>query len=458
VYFERMPATDDADVYRMTYAAKVPPDVAWEAISDITEWAIHASVVKEVKILSEMSEQGGGPRSEMRVKFTWRDGMEQEIVISRDSQQRLIDMTVLSESRSLGYLGHCAVKIDGFVDGGTLVTADIRIDNNLGRRLAGLFLFIGLAERDTRESGLKNLWRTLAERHRAACLEMMTEGLHPATGRTHIVAVGVDSFENEGDWKMLNYAEDDAKAFFDWAKRANPVMKGEEESLIRELLVGPAATSVRLGAALDQLVEPGGPVRNGDTILFFFAGHIGIEEDILDSRDVERYPYLITANAKAGNLRWSGVKRDDVLRAFQLSEASRCIFFCDACYSGGPRIQLNDEVPRTMLRGDRTRDHPYYTRGTTIPAREEAKIVILAAAQQFERAAERDDLQHGVFTHFLLAGVRGAADLNEDGYVTIGELSAYLQEQIPALTDQQQHPFISIDYRNQTTEIRWPVR
>jgi uncharacterized caspase-like protein len=43
-------------------------------------------------------------------------------------------------------------------------------------------------------------------------------------------------------------------------------------------------------------------------------------------------------------------------------------------------------------------------------------------------------LGHGVFTYALLEGLNGAADGNSDGKITVRELDAYLQDQVPELT------------------------
>jgi hypothetical protein len=47
---------------------------------------------------------------------------------------------------------------------------------------------------------------------------------------------------------------------------------------------------------------------------------------------------------------------------------------------------------------------------------------------------ESDKLQHGVYTYYLLRGLRGDADSNRDGEVTLGELSLYVNENVPGAT------------------------
>jgi uncharacterized caspase-like protein len=43
---------------------------------------------------------------------------------------------------------------------------------------------------------------------------------------------------------------------------------------------------------------------------------------------------------------------------------------------------------------------------------------------------EVPELGHGLFTHFLVQGLRGAADLDRDGIVSLQEVYQYLEQQV----------------------------
>jgi len=43
---------------------------------------------------------------------------------------------------------------------------------------------------------------------------------------------------------------------------------------------------------------------------------------------------------------------------------------------------------------------------------------------------ELPELGHGIFTYYLVEGLKGAADLNKDGIVTVQELYEYLEQQV----------------------------
>jgi hypothetical protein len=64
--------------------------------------------------------------------------------------------------------------------------------------------------------------------------------------------------------------------------------------------------------------------------------------------------------------------------------------------------------------------------------------------------------EHGIFTFVLISGLGGkvtdtngrvkaveSADLNEDGIITVGELSQYVKRFVPGYTKNEQNPQIS---------------
>ena len=62
--------------------------------------------------------------------------------------------------------------------------------------------------------------------------------------------------------------------------------------------------------------------------------------------------------------------------------------------------------------------------------------MVIAATGTEQAATELQALGHGILTHALLAGLKGAADgAPKDGKVTVRELDAWINEQVPVLTE-----------------------
>ncbi len=73
-------------------------------------------------------------------------------------------------------------------------------------------------------------------------------------------------------------------------------------------------------------------------------------------------------------------------------------------------------------------------------------VVHMISATGFGKSLESDTLHHGLFTYYLLRGLRGEADVNRNGEVTIGEVSVYVNRKVPAAArstfKQEQQPQI----------------
>lgn len=71
-------------------------------------------------------------------------------------------------------------------------------------------------------------------------------------------------------------------------------------------------------------------------------------------------------------------------------------------------------------------------------------IALLTSAEANEVALEDEKWGggHGVFTYYLLEGMRGKAESSKDGIVSVGELFEYVRESVRKTTDNKQHPAI----------------
>lgn len=71
-------------------------------------------------------------------------------------------------------------------------------------------------------------------------------------------------------------------------------------------------------------------------------------------------------------------------------------------------------------------------------------VLHLLATTGFGKSLESDAMRHGLFTYYLLRALRGEADLNRNGEVTIGETTAYINRKVPVIArsefKQEQQP------------------
>jgi uncharacterized caspase-like protein len=79
----------------------------------------------------------------------------------------------------------------------------------------------------------------------------------------------------------------------------------------------------------------------------------------------------------------------------------------------------------SRLRGD--------AKGKTASPRWEldgGNVVGLIGGNDFTKGVEDDQHRHGLFTYYLLKGLRGDADTNRDGMVTLGETTDYVRQKV----------------------------
>jgi uncharacterized caspase-like protein len=112
---------------------------------------------------------------------------------------------------------------------------------------------------------------------------------------------------------------------------------------------------------------------------------------------------------------------DDIQTIFGRIEAERVVVFLDTCYSGaaGGRTFAARKTRAGQL------DDGFLERLARAKGR-----AIITAARPAEVSLELPELGHGLFTYYLVQGLRGAADLDRDGIVSLQELYAYLEQEV----------------------------
>jgi len=174
--------------------------------------------------------------------------------------------------------------------------------------------------------------------------------------------------------------------------------------------------------------------RKDDTVIVYFAGH-GAPE--IDPRGIERdglAKYLIPSDADPDDLYSTGLPMDELQTIFSRIEAERVVMFLDACYSGGAggRTFASKKTRAGVV------DDLFLERLTRATGR-----VIVTASATNEVSLELPELGHGLFTYYLTEGLKGAADLNRDGIVSLQELYEYVEQQVSRkarLVGGKQHP------------------
>ncbi|MFN2506771.1 MAG: caspase family protein, partial [Acidimicrobiales bacterium] len=166
-------------------------------------------------------------------------------------------------------------------------------------------------------------------------------------------------------------------------------------------------------------------------VLLFLACHGGP-----DPRRPSGPLYLFTHDTDPKDVAGTALAMDEIDRSLrQLVQAERVVIIVDSCHSagvGGRRAAATAEATNQYL---------------DAMARAKGGVALLTSAEAAE-ASEEDERWgggHGVFTHFLLEGMRGAADGYrgpKDGIVSVGELFEYVRDRVQEATEGRQHPAV----------------
>ena len=245
-------------------------------------------------------------------------------------------------------------------------------------------------------------------------------------GRRWAVLVGISTYRDSA--LDLQFADRDATELFDLL--VTPEGGGFDPTQVK-LLINEEATTTAVTRAVRGFLLEAVPE---DLVLLFVACHGGP-----DPRRPAGPLYLYTHDTDRSDVAGTAFPMDDIDNALrQLIQAQRVVIIADTCHSaaiGGPRTRASVTAEAT-------------NRYLDAMAQAKGGVALLTSAEAAE--ASQEDARwgggHGVFTHHLLQGMRGAADgyggSVKDGIVSVGELFEYVREQVKRDTNGTQHPAI----------------
>jgi len=156
-----------------------------------------------------------------------------------------------------------------------------------------------------------------------------------------------------------------------------------------------------------------------DLLVLYFSGH-GVRDEL-------GALYLAVKNTVRSKLRATGVKSDYIRDAMDQSRSKRQVLILDCCNSGA--FEHGAKSATGVSIGTASAFEVGYGR------------IILTASDSTQFAWEGDkvigETDNSLFTHFLVEGLEGAADLDSDGRITVDELYDYAYEKVRLATPKQ---------------------
>lgn len=224
-------------------------------------------------------------------------------------------------------------------------------------------------------------------------------------GKTWVLLVGVSNYT---DLNNLKYTDDDAFKLHSFFKSPAGGAIADEQIT---LLIDESATQ---DVILKNLKFIAKNAKENDQILFYFSGH-GFKGSFVP------HDYR-----KGGDVL---VKHDELIAILENSKAKSKVVIADACHAGS--MNTKGDFCNNVL------DIYYNAFRKSLGG-----TVLLLSSKADELSIESNGLKQGLFSHFLLRGLKGKANKNGDSIVTVSELHQYVYNNVRYVTDGYQTPVI----------------
>ncbi|RMF21457.1 MAG: peptidase C14 caspase catalytic subunit p20, partial [Bacteroidetes bacterium] len=231
----------------------------------------------------------------------------------------------------------------------------------------------------------------------------------PARVKVWALLIGIAAYNH---MPPLRYTDDDAYRLYAFLKSPEGGALPDEQIRI---LIDEDATRQNIENAMRELFTRAGP---NDLVFLYFSGH-GLKGSFLPI-DFDGY-----ANK---------LEHDTIRALLAQSPAKYKLCIADACHSGSLLAARSATVDQVLRR--------FYTN----LAQAAPGTALIMSSKADENSLESKGLRQGVFSHFLIRGLKGEADADLDGAVSVQELYEFVRDRVSAYTAGRQSPVILGDY------------
>ncbi|MEO1262413.1 MAG: caspase family protein [Bacteroidota bacterium] len=228
------------------------------------------------------------------------------------------------------------------------------------------------------------------------------------------VIVGISSYNH---MQALKYTDDDAYRMYAFLKSPEGGALADNQISI---LIDEDATKEKIMRAMKATFAKAG---ENDLVMIYFSGH-GLRGSFLPI-DFDGYQ--------------NKLEHGEINEILESSPAKYKLVIADACHSGSLLAMKSGET-RNIL-------EDYYK---TL-AQADGGTALIMSSKSDETSLESSGLRQGVFSHFLIRGLKGEADMDNNKIVTVKELFSFVDENVRAYTMNRQSPLIKGDYDGNMT-------
>jgi hypothetical protein len=239
------------------------------------------------------------------------------------------------------------------------------------------------------------------------------------------VVIGIQNYPSA---TKLKYAASDASAFADYAVSVFGIPRDNVK-----LLTEGGATKTRIQAVLQEWLV----ARKPEFVVVYYSGH-GLP--VMDTLTQSWQSYLVPFDADP-DYRSTLMPVSELTRLVEASGADTILTFYDACFSG--QGGKTPELASKPLPPPGGVQMPTSTRAVTFSS---------SAGNQESR--ELDGAGAGLFTYYLLLGLKNKPVTDANGWVTLDKLFGYVDGQVTRESNGSQTPVLDLGTSRLNSSLR----
>lgn len=216
---------------------------------------------------------------------------------------------------------------------------------------------------------------------------------------TYAVIIGVADYKNDEYINDLPYTINNTRAMYSFLRsKAGGNVPAKNICYLTDANAT-RANIIHMAKALFS------KAKEGDRVIFYYGGHGG--EGFVTPYDYNGFVETT-------------IYYSDIKAIFKTARCKTKLLFMDSCYSGAIKknpISRNGNMNNIRRNDDRNMN-----------------IAVMSACKANEFSWQTSSYEMGVFTHFLIKGLSGAANSDGNKYITIKELFHYVYKHVIAET------------------------
>lgn len=253
---------------------------------------------------------------------------------------------------------------------------------------------------NTIEAYATNSAGKIESRHASAKIKWHGTAAKP---NLYVLAVGINKYNDIAF--RLNYAVPDATSIASFFEKSPG---GLYQSVNVSTVIDGDVTSAGISKAFDSLKNK---VSADDVFVFYLSGH-----GTTYKGDGDYYFLPVDFRWKnEASIRLNGLSKSFITENLSKIKAQKTLIMLDTCNSGAFVSAATRGIEEKMA----------------IDRLSRATGQAIISASSNDQSAMEGFEGHGIFTYVLLEGLSGKADSNRDGYISLIELSSYVEEKVP---------------------------